>query len=315
MRKRTDAILYILGLILVGILLIGIVNAFAVVEGGVETVKDNNDGNKGYILINTGTQQGGNDVGHWTDIKDVPELKGDKGDKGDIGDTGLQGLQGIDGQNGLDGFNGAKGDTGDQGNIGDKGDIGLQGLQGIQGLIGLQGIAGKDIDPVVVTNLQNTDTLLDNKINTNVIAIDKESSVNKKQNKTLQDHENRINDLDDRVNKLEKTQYVAEAEFRVYDGKYLTVSPFIRQNFTRSKLDTVGVRFTIKLGKSYEEREIEKTNARLDRTETRLARIEEKIGEPAYIEKTVIKDIWGKTKKTSWSIQPRSNGLEVNGKF
>ena len=72
------------------LVVIGLVLFSSMAFAGVETIKDNNDGNKGYILINTGEQQGGNDVGHWTDISDVPELKGDKGDKGDTGATVIE---------------------------------------------------------------------------------------------------------------------------------------------------------------------------------------------------------------------------------
>lgn len=247
--EKFDTILFILGLILVGILLFGIANAYA----GVETIKDDNDGNKGYILINTGIQQGNNDIGHWTDIKDVPELKGDKGDKGD---------------------------TGSKGDIGDEGEQGLQGIQGIKGIQGITGLNGKDFNPKEVNRLDN-----------------------------------RINDVENRVDKLEKTQYVAEAEFRVYDNKHLTIKPFVRHNFTRSKTDTIGVRFTIKLGESYEEKEITKTNVRLDKTEARLVKIEEKLVQPAYIEKMTTKNFLGKTTKTSWHIQAQPTGIVIENKF
>jgi hypothetical protein len=295
--KKYDTILFILGLVVTAILLLGVAKVYA----GVETIKDDNDGNKGYILINTGTQQGNNDVGHWTDIKDVPELKGDKGDKGDTGATGQQGIPGEagqDGQNGLDGLNGEKGDKGD---LGAKGDNGQDGLNGAKGDVGDKGDTGKE----GYTPIKNTDYF---------------DGINGKNGKDFDPKEvnrldNRVNDVENRVSKLEKTQYVAEAEFRVYDSKHLTISPFLRQNFTRNKLDTVGVRFTIKLGSSYEEREIEKTNARLDRTEARLTKVEEKLVQPAYIEKTTTKNFWGKTTKTSWHITAQPTGIAVGGKF
>lgn len=74
-------------------------------------VKDNNNGNKGDILINAGETHGGkkNDVGTWVNVKDVPELKGEKGDRGE---------QGIQGKQGIRGKTGAKGE---------KGEVGLQG--------------------------------------------------------------------------------------------------------------------------------------------------------------------------------------------
>jgi len=82
-------------------------------------VKDDNDGNQGYILINTGETEGQhNDIGHWTDITTIPELKGEKGDKGDTGPQGPAGQDGytpiknidyFDGKNGIDGYTPIKG--------------------------------------------------------------------------------------------------------------------------------------------------------------------------------------------------------------
>jgi hypothetical protein len=168
-----------------------------------------------------------------------------------------------------------------------------------------------NIDSEALTRFDE-DTKLGNKI---VDVDDRQTAWNNRQDTTLQDHESRINNLDGRVSKLEKTQYVAEAEFRVYDDKHLTISPFLRHNFTRSKTDTIGVRFTIKLGESYEEKEIAKTNARLDNTEARLSKIEEKLVQPAYIEKTITKNLWGKTTKTSFHITAQPIGVKVEKKF
>jgi hypothetical protein len=119
--------------------LIGLIISFSLFASlafaGQETIKDDNDGLMGYILVNTGIQQGNNDVGHWTDITTIPELKGDTG------------------QNGLNG------DKGDTGQVGDKGDIGLQGIQGISGL------NGKDVDPQELNRLNSKNLEQDNRIN------------------------------------------------------------------------------------------------------------------------------------------------------
>lgn len=100
-------------------------------------VQDNNNGEKGNILIHSGDINGKqNDIGTWVDIKDVPELKGEKGDTGTTGtqgiqgEQGIQGIQGITGQNGIDGINGA---DGKDGKTGAKGDTGKQGERGLQG--------------------------------------------------------------------------------------------------------------------------------------------------------------------------------------
>jgi hypothetical protein len=273
--EKFDTILFILGLIVVGLLLAGIANAYA----GVETVKDDNDGNKGYILINTGTKNGQSDVGHWTDITTIPELKGAKGDKGDTGATGQQGIQGIAGNDGINGINGIDGINGLDGQDGytplkgvdyfdgKDGLNGIDGLNGLNGLDGLNGENGKDVDPTTVTNLQNTDTILQNNINTeSVERINNHTTLNNR----INDTNSRIDNVSNRVSKLEKTQLKAQLEFRVLDTKRVTVSPYVSQDFTRGCIDEAGVRITIKLGTSYEEREIIKTNKRLDNLETYL---------------------------------------------
>ena len=203
---------------------------------GQNTVKDDNDGNAGYIFVATGTQQGNSNVGHWTNPTELPELKGDKGD------AGINGTDGTNGTNGTDGTTPVKGVDYIDGINGTDGVTPVKGKDYFDGLNGTDGINGKDVDPTTVDNLKSTDSQLSN----------------------------RIDSLNSRLNRLERTQFVAEFEFRVFDSKRLTISPFIRQNFTRSKLDTVGVRFTIKLGKSYEEKLIEKTNSRLSSIEIRL---------------------------------------------
>jgi len=246
----------------------------SLVYAGVETVKDDNDGNKGYILINTGTKNGNSDVGHWTDISTIPELKGDKGDKGDTGANGndglngtngsngidgINGINGLDGQNGVNGINGIDGVKGDKGNIGEtgqqgiKGDTGEQGNMGNKGDIGLTGEKGKDVDPTTVNQLKDTDTSLDNKIDLSNISINNNS-------KAIKDQNNRINDVDNRVNNLEITQRVIVGEIRVKDTKKWQVNTFVRYNETRNMIDTVGLRIQYKLGQSYEETLIEKQN-------------------------------------------------------
>jgi len=264
--KKYDTILYLLGLVIVGILLCGIVNAYA----GQETIKDDNDGNKGYILINTGTLQGGNDVGHWTDIKDVLELKGEKGDIGDTGLQGIQGLTGDRGEQGLQGINGIDGLNGEQGIQGDIGDTGEQGytpIKNVDYFDGLNGKDGKDVDPKEVKRLDS-----------------------------------RIDDVSNRLSKLERTQFVLETSFRIVDTKRVTLRPFFRQNFTRNKIDVVGLKIDIKLGRSYEEKLIEKVNRRLDL-------LEKTIGNAPIIEKVI------DTKGNIKSITISANGLNVRGKF
>ena len=283
----------VIGTLLIGSLVFGYhVLTFA---GG---VTDDNNGNQGDILVSTGENHGTNSVGRWTDPSDVTALKGDKGDTGATGPQGPQGNQGIAGPRGFAGPKGDKGDTGlqgiqgkkgDTGSIGPKGNDGKEGLNGQDGIDGLdgvqgiqgdkgdkgdQGLQGKDVDPKTVADLQSKDTALNN----------------------------RMDSLENRLNKLEKTQFVAEFQFRIYDSKRLSIAPFFRTNFTRGMIDTVGVRFTIKLGASYEEKLIAKQNKRLDY-------IESIIRYSPVIEKTV--DSKGKTT----SLRITSNSLIVDSTF
>jgi hypothetical protein len=350
--EKFDMILFILGLIVAGLLLVGIANGYCA------SVTDDGKGNKGYILINNGKGQG--HQGSWTDITTIPELKGAKGDKGEQGIAGLNGNNGKDGINGLNGKDGQQGTQGFKGDKGDKGDN------------------GKDVDPTIVTNLQNgintekndrqlADNLLQDNINieqfdrilmsnnlqTNINAIDINSkgrdtilqnnidtevntrssaddslqsninniddkhtvwntkqdtnisninNVNDRQDKSINNLNSKVDNLDNRVNKLERTQYVLETSFRILDTKRITLRPFFRQNFTRNKVDVVGLKIDVKLGKSYEEKLIEKVNIRLDE-------LGKAIGNAPIIERVV--DNKGNVK----SISIIGNGLKVNGEF
>ena len=86
------------------------------------------------------------------------------------------------------------------------------------------------------TNRQNTDNILQNNINT----------------------------IDNKVKKLEQTQGIIGAEVRVYDGKKWTVTTFVDFTTTRNTVDRAGVKFTYKLGKSYEEAKIDELEAKIN---------------------------------------------------
>jgi hypothetical protein len=117
-------------------------------------------------------------------------------------------------------------------------------------------------------NIRETaDTSLQNNIN-DVDA--RQTTWNQNQDATLANHDqrinentNRINDLDKRVGKLENTQSVIGAEVRVYDGKKWTVTTFVDYTATRNTIDRAGVRFTYKVGKSYEEKRIDELEAKI----------------------------------------------------
>jgi hypothetical protein len=290
--KKYDKALFILGLAVIVLLLSVFTNAFA----GVETVKDNNDGVLGQILVNTGTRNGQSDVGTWTDPS---FLKGDKGDTGATGQQGIQGIAGINGTNGIDGINGLNGDPGIQGIQGFNGVDGKNGLDGLNGLNGIdglngvagvkgdtglqgiQGVKGLDVDPTTVTNLQTTDNTLQNNIN----------SAN-----------SRIDNVSNRVSKLERTQYVVKTELKFIREKHLEVGVYAEYNAGRNVCSEVGLNIVIPIGDSYLDRENKKINSRLDR-------LESKVGGMTIIERTIDK------KGVVRSISISQGQLAVNGEF
>ena len=319
---------------------------------GQETIKDDNDGNKGDIFVNTGTQQGNNDIGHWTDITTIPELKGEQGVQGVqgiAGFDGLNGINGLDGQNGLDGYTPIKGvdyfdglngedgldfdpaevirldgriDTetfdrigGDyllQDNIDTETTARIKGDNKLHNEIVDETNDRKTADKVEkkarilgdkklqnninteTTGRINGDNFLNSRINDTNIVVDSHS-------KTLQDHENRISNLNGRVGDLEATQYNVEGVLRILDTKKTTIEIYNTYDTAHSREVAVGVRVTYKLGKSYQDKLNEKTEAR-------LFNLEKQIGNSPIITKVVEN---GKTK----SISISANGLAVSGNF
>ena len=177
---------------------------------------------------------------------------------------------------------GDKGDTGEQGIqgiqgfTGDKGDTGEQGIQGLIGEQGIQGLIG---------NIGNTG----------------EQGIQGVQGKTgVKGDKGDKGDRGLRGKGL-RNQQKAGIELRVFDTKRTTFSVYMNNDFN-NKVTETGVKLTIKLGTSYEEREIAKTNRRLDR-------LEATIGTSPIIERVV--DSKGKVK----SISISANGLAVNGNF
>ena len=256
-------------------------------------VKDNNNGNAGYILVNTGNQQGNhNDIGTWTDanflkgengvdgvdgVDGVNGKDGVDGNKGDIGLAGKDGTNGVDGERGLRGRRGKIGKTGDKGDLGltgkdgdvgvggndgaigadgDKGDIGEQGIQGLRGLIGEQGIKGEKgaLDKRQVEKI-------DNKINNNTRRLD--------------NHENRIDTLEETdVNIVGEIDFIRKENF--------TMGVYGKYDIRHNEVPEVGLKITIGLGKS-------ESQVKRERLERRIENLERKlnvIGVKPTVEKT-----------------------------
>ena len=74
---------------------------------------------------------------------------------------------------------------------------------------------------------------------------------------TLPNWSPQITGLDSRLSDLEETQYVFGLNLRLYDSRKMSWNVFANYSANRSKLDRVGIDLTLKLGKSYEEKQIE----------------------------------------------------------
>lgn len=122
----------------------------------------------------------------------------------------------------------------------------------------------KDRDSQEVVDRINGDKKVQDKL-------DSESSTRSNADQNLQNSINKnadsINNLNDRVNQLERTQTIVSGEVRLYDSRKITVSTFTDYNTTRNTVDRTGVKVVYKFGSSYEERRLDQLQARLDKLE------------------------------------------------
>ena len=233
-----------IGFILIVLCFNFVSNGFA---GG---VTDNNNGNKGYILVSTGKNNGANSVGHWTDSS---FLKGDTGQDGVDGYTpiknvdyfdgkdglngvdGKDGLNGNDGQDGSDGVDGKDGETPIKGEDYDDGKDGVDGktpIKNIDYFDGVNGKNGKDVDPSTVNKLNN-----------------------------------KIDNNSNRINKLEESQYIVGGVLRIRSTKKWDVDLFADYSTNRQMIDRSGIRFTYKFGESYIDKKIDELEQRITNME------------------------------------------------
>jgi hypothetical protein len=152
--------------------------------------------------------------------------------KGDKGDTGQAGAQGIQGDKGDTGQAGAQGINGQDGINGKDGQNGITGKNGINGLNGTNGQKGKN-----------------GKQGTRGIKGDKGNIGSRGE-----------------VGRGLKDQYKAGVDFRVADTKNTAWDIYYNRDFNNES-NEVGIRITIKLGKSYEQKEMEKLNAKIEKIE------------------------------------------------
>ncbi len=313
-------------LVVIMVLILSTVNALA------GAVTDDNNGTSGYIFVSTGKNSGQSSEGHWTNPSTLL-LKGDKGDTGSQGIAGYTPIKGVDYFDGMNGINGVDG-------IGIDGKDGLNGINGIDGytpikgvdyfdglngndglsIKGDQGIAGengKDVDPLTVTNLQNTDNTLQENINIEQFDriklgndlqynISNETTNRVNTNNKLQDNINsansKIDDTNNRVSKLEKTQINIRTEVKFMREKHLEMGIYTVYSTTRNTMAEVGLNVVVPIGESYQDREAKRVNMRLNK-------LEKQMGNSAIIEKTL--DNKGNIK----SISISSSKVAFGGEF
>ena len=156
-------------------------------------------------------------------------LKGEKGDTGEAGRDGIDGLNGVNGQDGQNGVDGENGKTP------------IKGVDYNDGVNGQDGLNGKDVDPATVEKLE----------------------------KSIQQNTNATNNLNTRVNKLEETQNIIGGVLRIKDTKKWSVDLFIDYSTNRQMIDRQGIRFTYKMGESYQDKENKRLEARIQALENK----------------------------------------------
>jgi len=176
----------------------------------------------------------GNSQGTWAMPSSIPGL------------TGAQGEQGVQGEQGLQG---------------------IQGEQGIQGIQGETGVIDQETLNTINTNQTNetsnridADTTLTNNLNQEVVN---RTEGDKQLQNGLNATNNRINGLENEVHKLGETKAILGGTVRVLDSRKFEVHVFDNYNVKQGHNDSFGVLVGYKLGKSYEEKEIDELKSML----------------------------------------------------
>ena len=80
-------------------------------------------------------------------------------------------------------------------------------------------------------------------------------------------HESDMRSINKRLDDVEGTKFKAHLNLRLHDSKRVTTSVYTDFDLGTQRFDAVGIRFDVKLGTSYEERQMEILNERLKRLE------------------------------------------------
>ena len=145
-----------------------------------------------------------------------------------------------------------------------------------------------------IVNRINNDNALQNNIN-NVDA--RQTIVNNRQDtninnntSNINNNSQRINDTNNRVSELEETEFRVDAEVQIYDGKDIRFSAFVNNDVRHGRVDAVGVKVTMKLGKDYAVKRMDELERKID----------------LYIELKEQENI---------VVVPTENGFAINTKF
>lgn len=77
----------------------------------------------------------------------------------------------------------------------------------------------------------------------------------------------RSDDINNRIAELERPQFILGLVLRHVDTRKWQINSFVDVSTTRGNIDRAGVRFTYKIGKSYEETKLDELQERLDKLE------------------------------------------------
>lgn len=80
----------------------------------------------------------------------------------------------------------------------------------------------------------------------------------------INNNSDKIKNNSDRLDKLEEPQFIIGAELRLFDTRKWQVQAFFDYAVNRSDLDSYGIRFQYKFGKSYEEKRIDELERKIE---------------------------------------------------
>lgn len=136
---------------------------------------------------------------------------------------------------------------------------------------------------ILGTNLAATDAQVN--VNTNNIAtvatgLGAETSRAETAETGLQGQINTTNknvsDLQGQVNDMQRLKVMPEASVRFYDDKHLSLAAYDAYDATNGRNFAIGLKIQLKLGKSYEERLVEKQQKEIDLLKAALSRLEDR---------------------------------------